>query len=88
MNVHYCVLIANSLAGALKAFHSKSTVCQMSFKTNHGYKERIIIVNTYRSLFSNYPAPAQSSTNTLPNMEGWKQHELKGAHIRGKYPFS
>lgn len=84
MNVHYCVLIANSLAGALKAFHSKSSVCQMSFNTNHGYKVHIIIVNTYRSLFSNCPTPAQSSTNTHPSMEDWKQHELRGTQIRGK----
>lgn len=70
MNVHYCVLIANSLAGALKAFHSKSTVCQMSFNTNHGYGVHIIIVKPYSSLFSNCPAPTQSSTNTLPSMKG------------------
>lgn len=88
INAHNCVLIANSLAEALKAFHSKSTVCQMSFKTNHGYKEHIIIVNTYRSPFSNCPTPTQSSTNTFPSMEDWKEHELKGAQIRGKYPVS
>lgn len=75
MNVHYCVLIANSLAGALKAFHTKASVCQMSFNTNHGYKVHIIVVNTCRSLFSDYPAPAQSSTNTLPSVEGWKQQK-------------
>lgn len=84
MNVHYCVLIANSLAGTLKAFHSKTSVCQMSFNTNHGYKVHIIIVNPYRSLFSNCPAPTQSGTNTLASMEDWKQRELKGTQIRGK----